>query len=427
MASKAYLGIFATNLFIQGCTVLQGVLLARLLGPSGRGDFATVILWPTVFAGFGIFGVNMAITRFSGQGLSADGLVKTAAKASLLTGLVTALVCGIFLPVVLPADKYNLLPIANLFLLFIPINHLALNLQGIDQGVGNFFWLNVTRALSYPIFFSGIAFAWWFAVDKLFWVVVSLLLANGCVALLRLIEKIKSFTSSDVGVKPRCLLKESLPFVTASVIAILYMQMDKALLVWLLMPKEIGWYVAAFAAAGTINVLNSALGVVQLASSAQALPRCGFPLLATVLRRAAILSVFASVILAVALPWLVPLVYGQDFNPATEIAYLLLPGLILAGLGEIVNQALRGQGQPVAGVISKIFGLIVMGLAGFFLAKFWGARGIAGGYIAGELVAFVGLIGVALRYYKDANLSELCPNMTDLTFLSSRLIRFKKI
>jgi O-antigen/teichoic acid export membrane protein len=420
---RAYLGTFATSLFIQGCTVLQGVLLARLLGPVGRGEFATLILWPNVFAGIGILGVNMAIARFAGQGRSVDGLVKTATKAALVTGAISALICGLALPDLLPVGKHNLLPGAYLFLCFIPINHLGMNLQGVDHGMGNFAWLNTTRALIYPIFFSGVALCWWFATDKIFWVAFSLLVANGSVVLLRLLAKKSSFLSSDQSEGTKKLLKASLPFVAASVISISYMQMDKVLLVWLLAPKEIGLYVAAFAAAGSVNVLNSALGIVQFSSAAQSKPGFGFPALASVLRRGCIMSIVGGGVLAALLPWLLPMVYGDGFRPATIIGLVLLPGLIMAGLGEIINQALRGQGQPVAGVISKILGLVVMGIAGVLLAKLWGGMGIACGYLVGELVAFGGLMIVAIRYYSDSEWLTLCPTMADASFLWSKILR----
>jgi O-antigen/teichoic acid export membrane protein len=414
---NTYLGTFATSLFTQGCTVLQGILLARLLGPAGRGEFATVVLWPNVFAGIGILGVNMAIARFAGQGLDSGGLVKTAVKAALVTGVLSALVCSLLLPVMLPETKHNLLPSAYLFVSFIPLNHLALNLQGIDHGGGNFRWLNATRALLYPVFFTGISLCWWFATDKVFWVVVSLLVANGSVVLLRLSLKLKSFRHSGYAVTSKALIKESYPFVAASIIAILYMQMDKALLVWLLAPEEIGWYVAAFAAAGSVNVLNSALGIVQFSAAAQADPGCGFASLAKVLRRGGILSLMAGGLLAALLPWLVPLVYGADFSPAASIALLLLPGLILAGLGGIINQALCGQGHPVAGVISKVLGLVVMAWLSVALADDLGGKGIACGYLGGELVAFGGSLFIAMRFYQNATWKTLIPCKMDVKAL----------
>jgi O-antigen/teichoic acid export membrane protein len=332
------------------------------LGPAGRGDLATVILWPTLFAGIGIFGVNMAIARLAGQDKGRTGLVRTAIIAALLTGGLSALACGLALPALLPVEKHYLLPAAYIFTFFIPFNHLALNLQGIDQGAGNFVWLNITRSVLYPVYFSGLVLAWLFADDKVLWAISALLVANGSVVLIRLFAKFRDLLSGGKSPSAHELLTSSLPFVMASVIALLYMQTDKALLVWLLSPEEIGWYVAAFAAAGSVNVLSSSLGIVQFSTAAQAAPGHGFANLARLVRRGALVSLLGAGLLAVFLPWLVPLVYGIDFTAATPIALILLPGIVLTGLGDIVNQSLRGQGQPVAGVVSKVAGLIVMGL-----------------------------------------------------------------
>lgn len=60
---RAYAGTFATCVLIQGLTVVQGIIIARLLGPVGRGEYAAVILWPSVFAAIGIFGTNVALAR----------------------------------------------------------------------------------------------------------------------------------------------------------------------------------------------------------------------------------------------------------------------------------------------------------------------------------------------------------------------------
>jgi hypothetical protein len=54
-------GTFGASVIIQAFTVVQGIIIARLLGPIGRGEYATVILWPNVFAAIGIFGTNVAL------------------------------------------------------------------------------------------------------------------------------------------------------------------------------------------------------------------------------------------------------------------------------------------------------------------------------------------------------------------------------
>jgi len=42
--------------------VLTGILLARTLGPRGRGELAAAILWPTLIMTLGTLGMTEAIT-----------------------------------------------------------------------------------------------------------------------------------------------------------------------------------------------------------------------------------------------------------------------------------------------------------------------------------------------------------------------------
>ncbi len=40
---KAFAGTYSANVFIQISTVIQGVFIARMLGPDGRGDRKSVV------------------------------------------------------------------------------------------------------------------------------------------------------------------------------------------------------------------------------------------------------------------------------------------------------------------------------------------------------------------------------------------------
>jgi O-antigen/teichoic acid export membrane protein len=234
---------------------------------------------------------------------------------------------------------------------------------------------------------------------------------------------VNNFKHGTRGITAVTLAKKSIPYVMASIIVIMYMQMDKALLIRLLAPKEIGWYVAAFAAASSVNVLNSSLGIVQFSSAARAEGGCGFQSLAVTLRRGAILTCAGGGVLLLLLPFLIPLVYGKEFQPAVVISCTLLPGLVLAGLGNIINESHSVQGNPISGVVSKIFGLIVMAFLGIWLSGYYGAQGIAFGYLGGETVVFSGLVFVAVRYYNAATYKELLPTAEDISFLYSHFKR----
>lgn len=423
----AYLSTFGANIFIQGCTVLQAILLARMLGPAGRGEFAVIILWPNLFAGIGILGVDTAIARFVSQGISAGYLMRSALKVTMITGMLTALLCGVLLPKLLPTDKQSLLSISCLYLLSIPLNHLSWSIQSIDHGAANFNWMNFCRIIIYPVYIFGLVLCWYLAVDKIFWTTVALLVGIIASLVIRLIAFRSALHGTNTGPSISRIIKEGLPFSAANILNVFYGQLDKAILVWLLSTEEVGWYVAALAAAGGINIINSSLGTVQFTVSAQGQSGYGFETLARVLRKGAIAAVVGGCVLAVMLPWLIPLVFGSAFKPAVQISLSLLPGVVLAGWSGILTMALKGQGHPIAGVISKGFGLMVMGIVGVELGQMYGGTGVALGYVAGEFIATCGVFFVTLHLYKDVDLKMLQPTWNDMTFiwkiLSKRLPR----
>ncbi|NBP66433.1 MAG: hypothetical protein EBU66_17530, partial [Bacteroidetes bacterium] len=59
-------------------------ILARILGPEGRGEFAAIMQPITVGTGIAVFGVPTTITYFIGRGYSRHNLIKIA-LCSLMT------------------------------------------------------------------------------------------------------------------------------------------------------------------------------------------------------------------------------------------------------------------------------------------------------------------------------------------------------
>src|ERR1700720_1722296 len=61
--SKANIATFSTSLAIQFCGLITGILTARILGPTARGELATVMLWPVILTNLGLLGCNWALAR----------------------------------------------------------------------------------------------------------------------------------------------------------------------------------------------------------------------------------------------------------------------------------------------------------------------------------------------------------------------------
>ena len=53
---------------LQGLGVLTGILLARGLGPTDRGAFAAMLLWPTLMVTLGSLGLISSFSYFTARG-----------------------------------------------------------------------------------------------------------------------------------------------------------------------------------------------------------------------------------------------------------------------------------------------------------------------------------------------------------------------
>ena len=146
--SRANIGTFFTSLAIQGCGLVTGVVTARLLGPAGRGELATVLLWPTIFANLGLVGCNWALAREVARdpGREADGILGAVALG-MAAASVYFILGYLLIPYVLPSDRSYLLPLARLCLLLIPLDIFNQILLAVEQGRMRWRRYNFVRAI----------------------------------------------------------------------------------------------------------------------------------------------------------------------------------------------------------------------------------------------------------------------------------------
>ena len=83
---------FATSIAILVANIVTGVLTARWLGPTGKGELTAIILWPTVLAGAGSLGLVEAIVYLSGKD---DGeRVRTIWTNSIIAAILVSVLAG---------------------------------------------------------------------------------------------------------------------------------------------------------------------------------------------------------------------------------------------------------------------------------------------------------------------------------------------
>jgi antigen flippase len=420
IGSREFASTLITNVVIQACTVVQGILVARLLGPVGRGQFAAAILWPGFFAAMGGMGVSVALARRAGRAHDLARVIRTGLLLTPLTGTVTAVLCAAAIPWLLPGNDTVVRNAAYIFLPFIIFNQVSLAMIAIDQGAGWFAQMNWTRLIVNPVYLLFVLVLWFTGVRNVGWFVIGLLIANATVAFARVSLAVQRAPLPGPMEPVNAVFREALPYGLAGLLGALAQSADKALLLYLLGTTQLGFYAVAVTAGSVVNSLASAAGTVTFGMSTQAKDREGFERVARMFRFTAWTWVLAGLAVAVIIPILLPLLYGAPFRPAIWPAVLLIPAVALAGQATILEESMRGQGRAFIGLEARAAGLLVMIAVGWLLAPVFGILGVVFAAIGSQAIVLAVMMFAARWHFHRALLNTLLPRLNDLVELRNR-------
>ena len=417
---RAFVGTFGTSLFIQGCTLAQGIIVARLLGPTGRGEYAAVILWPVALAGVIIGGIYVAIARRAAR----EGCTAALTHASILLALLTSAVgacAGYFaIPYLLPKDQPGLVPLARIALCVIPLILVSRCLGAIDKGSGNFKRFNITRAVLNPVYLLCLVVIWALARQEVLWFVLALIAGYAASAMVRLAWALPRLFSKAGPLQCVATVREAIPFTFAEAAMEICSRVDSLLILWLLGTENLGLYAVALSAAGVAGSIADASHPVAFAIAARDQVGEGFERIARIFRSVAVVWVAAGTVLAVAMPLLLPLVFGRRFGPAVPLAIVAIAGIAFGGLGMVLDQCLRAQGVPFAGLMGRLVSMLVMLGLGYLGAGCLRTMGVAIAFVVAEGIFLFVIIGKVCRHYRGARPSAFLPRLADLYVVVGR-------
>lgn len=414
IGAREFASTFGTNIAIQLCTIVQGILLARLLGPTGRGQFAAAILWPTLFAGVGGLGLTVALARRSAQMQDPTRIIRTGLILSLSTGTFATFCCVLALPWLMATVDDVSRASAWYFLPFIVLNHVAMAFIAIDHGAARFTSFNLTRLVLNPVYLALLIVLWLTGTTGVWWFVMSLVTANAAVAIARVGMAAWQYSLIGPIVPLQPVVRDAIPFGMAGFISPLLQYADKALLLYLLGTTELGLYTVALAASSVANSLATSASAISFGISAQANDPGIFDRVARVFRLTAWIWLIAGLALAAAIPFLLPLIYGADFASAVWPAILLIPAGAFAGQASVLEESLRAQGRAFIGLEARLSGMIVFLTTGWFLAPRAGLVGVTIAFNAAQFVVLVFMLCVARWHFAQATFTNLTPRAADL-------------
>ncbi|MGI9020972.1 MAG: oligosaccharide flippase family protein [Solirubrobacterales bacterium] len=388
------------------------LIIARSLGPSGRGAIAFITVTALVVARVMKVGISQATTVFAAQ--------RPHERAVLLSNLIifsiagslagAGLLCGVLLaaPGIRPGD----IGATELWILL--AGTVATSLWDESFLLG----CNRMRALAGLIAIAG----WMYVlVLGLAWATVGLDVSTVAgawavsQALAGLMFQAGPLWSLGLALPSLRLLREMLRFGTRAWVgtlsALLNARFDQILMAFITTQATLGIYAVAANSSELLLYVPAAIATAMLPAIAGNNTLTAERAL-RLFRAASVIGIGAALVAAAAGPVLVPLVFGEPFRASVAPFLWLLPGVVGYTAMSITNSALLASGAPGRSSLGPLACLVAGVALDLVLIPAFGASGAAAAATAGFTIG--GITGVLLyRHQVSFGWSELVPRPGD--------------
>ena len=414
-------GVRVMGLRLSGYAVgfVASILIARALGPTGRGLYAYPVALLGIVMAFGHVGLEFAQIHMAGRGRDLRHMWANATVFSLVAGIVCwAAVAGIFaidprvasgLPLSWIAIPMGLVPLLLMSLYWASL----LQLDGRLMGSTWASWFGVAlQAVAIGVMFFLHALTP-FRVLLLQW------LTNGSAWLFLLLA---CYRAGLVNLRvDRRLLRQSVVFgvkvYVAQVFLFLVLRVDQVLVGRYAGFRQLGLYALATTVAELLWLLTDPLAAALIPHMVRARVGDDRRLSFAMARLSMSISAIAGIAGWFLAPIVIPVVYGRGFAGAVPALRLLLPGVVALAAARPLGAVRVKEGQVV---LPSLLGLAALGLNVALNLVLLPRIGIRGTSIASSICyAALALSYVAIARRRGvAGWLDLVPRPSDLRLLA---------
>ena len=379
---------------------LAGIVVARALGPSARGELAVLTALGAMTILLGSLGIHLSGVYFLGRFRErADAIVSN----NLLVGAIGGVVVALCLTLAGVAFERGLLHQVDigLFLIFatcVPFLYFNQFGRTLLLGLGRVGHYNLPDVVGGVALLAGTvvaiaAFGKHLGPLVALRVLIEVVIAIMIIRLLRAPGRLRFAPS-------RSLLRQQLAYglrnYTGSLFWLCLLQADIVLCNHFLGNEQTGIYSVAVSLGLPITILAAAIGTLtfqRVSSEARRATR-----IAQTNRTARILVVLLLppvVGMGLLAHIIVPAIYGAEFDAGATALILLLPGFVAFSLEVVMMNFLAGEGTPPVVIWAPAVGLVVNIVANLFVIPRWGINGAS----ITSSVAYTVVLLLVLRHY----------------------------
>ncbi|MGI9119198.1 MAG: lipopolysaccharide biosynthesis protein [Acidimicrobiales bacterium] len=358
-------------------SLLTAPILARALGPEGRGDLAAVLMPAIVLSWLLSLGVPSAAAYFVDE-VPERQLLSTVALLGLALGGPVCAGLWFLLPAFLDGHSQTTLVWARVALVAAPF---SMGLQSAMEilrrrGAG----ASWNRWRSAPLILPSVGVAVLAVIDRLtLQTALAAYSVGNTVPLLLLVARL---VRGEGGGPSMATLRLILPYASRSAVVVgttaLTVRLDQVVLATMVPSGQLGIYAVAVTASAASGPLTSGLSLALFGhqrsegSPSRASTRYRRTIVLTLLLSSA--TAFAVALVA---PVVLPLVFGQEFSGAVRALWILLPGQVAIDILVVFTTSLYAEGRPDEAMRAALLGGVITAVGLFTLVPRFGIVGAA--------------------------------------------------
>lgn len=394
------LGTLIASIFASILSVPISIILARFLGPEGKGVVTLVLLVLGQLTTILTLGVEIALVYYAGRlrwkieklGNAAIGLGILLGGIGILFGIaIFTFALHNFIP-------RNLLLILVLMTSMIPMALMTSFLRSlirvtgrvIEEGCLGVIAILLNLMIISAAFVAGLSLK---GVLMAFWLgsILLTILVLWLGIYWRLFE-VRSGFSSPLW-KP--LINYGVKLHIGSIFQSLNYRFDMFLVAFFLGSASVGWYSVSVAMAEWLWLLPGVLGAALMQRVATTHEEQVNAIIGPINRLTSGILLIGTFFLGCLGKWIIRLFYGEAFAPSFLPFLLLLPGIWAMGLWKNFMNDLAVRGYPASKSYTSGIALVLTLGLDILLIPLWGLEGAA----LASSVAYISALGIALRYY----------------------------
>jgi O-antigen/teichoic acid export membrane protein len=350
-----------SNVFNNVIGAVTGILLARLLGPEGKGDLSAITTWPGIFAWIISFSLALGNTYFLAQNFNLkDKLYTNSILAALVLSAVGFVILWFILPLLLANYPPNIVLTTQILSSSLFSGVLTDFLLGLLQARGCYGWIAGIRLF---VFAGNLLVVVLFAlvsIESAVEVAIGYYIITNLVTILALVI-------TQIYLRPRfqpdfSLFKQtfnySLKAHLGTFAGLFNARLDMWLVIVFLPVREVGWYSVAVTVSFVAMSVTTSLAYVMFPKVAEQGQEAGRETVLKALATNTLAQLIICSLIALAAPIGVPLVFGQDFANTVLPVEILLVGILFQSGAVIIISGLRGLGFPLLGTVSEAVSLV---------------------------------------------------------------------